>query len=54
MIRRMSEDGKQKLSTNFLNAHGLKSEDGWSSFTPEKPLTIVKLDAATKSGLRSP
>lgn len=54
VIRRMAEDGREKLSPNFLAAHGLKREDGWSSFTPEKPLVIVKLEPREKIGIRSP
>ena len=54
VIRRMAEDGKQRLSTNFLGAHGLKSDEGWSSLTPEKPLVILKLDVVEEIGLKSP
>ena len=53
-IKIMRETGKERLARNFLVAHGFSKEENWSSFTPEKPLAIVKLDAATKSGLRSP
>jgi len=55
VITRMAEEGKHKLSTNFLAAHGFKKEEGWSSFTPEKPLVIVKLEEiAEEIGLKSP
>jgi nitroimidazol reductase NimA-like FMN-containing flavoprotein (pyridoxamine 5'-phosphate oxidase superfamily) len=55
VIRRMAKEGKQKVSVNFLAAHGFKKEEGWSSFTPEKPLVIVKLDEITEEvGLKSP
>ena len=55
VIRRMAEEGKQRLSPNFLAAHGLKKEEGWSSITPEKPLVIVKLEnIAQEIGLKSP
>ncbi|MDH5448733.1 MAG: pyridoxamine 5'-phosphate oxidase family protein [Candidatus Bathyarchaeota archaeon] len=55
IIRRMAEEGEQKLSPNFLAAHGFKKEEGWSSFTPEKPLVIVKLEKATQEiGFKSP
>jgi nitroimidazol reductase NimA-like FMN-containing flavoprotein (pyridoxamine 5'-phosphate oxidase superfamily) len=53
VIRRMAEDGTQKLSPNFLAAHGLKNDEGWSSFTPEKPLVILKLDAVEEMGFKS-
>ena len=55
VIKRMAEEGKQKLSKNFLAAHGFKKEEGWSSFTPEKPMVIVKLEEiAEEIGLKSP
>jgi nitroimidazol reductase NimA-like FMN-containing flavoprotein (pyridoxamine 5'-phosphate oxidase superfamily) len=55
VIRRMAEEGEQKLSPNFLAAHGFKKEEGWSSITPEKPLVIVKLEnIAQEIGLKSP
>jgi len=55
VINRIAEEGKRKLSTNFLAAHGFKKEEGWSSFTPEKPVIIVKLkEVAEEIGLKSP
>ena len=55
VIRKMAEEGKRKLSTNFLAAHGFKKDEDWSSFTPEKTIIIVKLeDIAQEIGLRSP
>ena len=55
VIKRMAEEGKQKLSKNFLAAHGFKKEEGWKSFTPEKPTVIVKLEEiAEEIGLKSP
>jgi len=53
-IRQMAEDGRTKLSPNFLAAHGLKREEGWASFTPEKPLVIVKLEPWEELGIKSP
>jgi len=54
-IRRMAEAGKEGLSPNFLAAHGFRREEGWSSFIPEKPLTIMKLtDVAEVVALKSP
>jgi len=54
-IRRMAEAGKEGLSPNFLAAHGFRREEGWSSLTPEKPLTIMKLaDVAEVVALKSP
>jgi nitroimidazol reductase NimA-like FMN-containing flavoprotein (pyridoxamine 5'-phosphate oxidase superfamily) len=55
VIRMMAEEGKRKLSTNFLAAHGFKKDEDWSSFTPEKTTIIVKLeDIAQEIGLKSP
>ena len=55
VIKRMAEEGKQKLSPNFLAAHGFNKEEGWSSLSPEKPLVIVKLEnIAQEIGLKSP
>jgi nitroimidazol reductase NimA-like FMN-containing flavoprotein (pyridoxamine 5'-phosphate oxidase superfamily) len=55
VIKTMAEEGKQRLSTNFLAAHGFRKEEDWSSFTPEKSLVIVKLDEiAEEIGLKSP
>ncbi len=55
VINRIAEEGKRKLSTNFLAAHGFEKEEGWSSFTPERPVVIVKLKKATEEiGLKSP
>ena len=55
VIKTMAEEGKQRLSTNFLAAHGFRKEEDWSSFTPEKSQVIVKLDEiAEEIGLKSP
>jgi hypothetical protein len=54
-IERMAEYGKEKLSRKFLAAHGFGKDEAWSSFTPEKPLVIVKLEKVVQEiGLRSP
>jgi len=55
VIKRMRELGKEKLSRNFLAAHGFKLDEGWDSLTAEKPLVIVKLEQLIEeSGLKSP
>ena len=54
VISKLREDGEQKLSQNFLVAHGLNVKDGWSSFTPDKPFVIVKLDIIEQIGISSP
>jgi uncharacterized protein len=54
-IRKMAEEGKQKLSPNFLVAHGFSQGSDWSAFTADKPILIIKLDEVTeKTGLKSP
>jgi nitroimidazol reductase NimA-like FMN-containing flavoprotein (pyridoxamine 5'-phosphate oxidase superfamily) len=55
VIKKMSKDGEQKLSKNFLAVHGLEKEGGWSSLNPDKPFVIVKLEEiADEVGLKSP
>ena len=54
VIDMMRETGTERLSKNFLAAHGFPKAEDWTSFTPDKPLAIVKLNVASVSGLRSP
>jgi len=55
VIKRMREIGKERLSRNFLAAHGFKTDESWDSLTAEKPLVIVKLEQLVEeSGLKSP
>ena len=55
-LTKLSEEGKQKLSPNFLPAHGFKKEDGWTSLSPSNSsLVIIKLENITQeTGLKSP
>jgi len=55
-IQKLTEEREQKLSPNFLPAHGFKKEDGWNSLTPKNTsLVAVKLENITKEiGLKSP
>jgi uncharacterized protein len=54
-IEKMAEGGKQKLSENFLLAHGFPQGSNWTDFTADKPILIIKLDEITeKIGLKSP
>jgi nitroimidazol reductase NimA-like FMN-containing flavoprotein (pyridoxamine 5'-phosphate oxidase superfamily) len=54
-IEKMAEAGKQKLSPNFLVAHGFSRGSDWDAFTADKPISIIKLDEVTeKTGLKSP
>jgi nitroimidazol reductase NimA-like FMN-containing flavoprotein (pyridoxamine 5'-phosphate oxidase superfamily) len=55
VIKKMTREGKQNLSTNFLAAHGFKKEDGWFTLSPDKPIVIVELCDVTETlGLKSP
>jgi len=54
VIEKMREDGRQKLSQTFHAAHGLEITEGWSSFTSDKPLVIVKLEIVEEIGIKSP
>jgi nitroimidazol reductase NimA-like FMN-containing flavoprotein (pyridoxamine 5'-phosphate oxidase superfamily) len=55
-LQKLAKEGKQKLSSNFLPAHGFKKEDGWSSLTHKNSsLVAIKLDNVTQEiGLKSP
>jgi len=55
-LQKLAEEGEQKLSPNFLPAHGFKKEDGWSSLNPTNTsLVAVKLENITQEiGLKSP
>lgn len=55
-LKKLAEDGEQKLSPNFLPAHGFKKEEGWSSLiSKQNSLVIIKLENITQEiGLKSP
>jgi uncharacterized protein len=54
-IEKMAEAGKQRLSPNFLVAHGFSQGSDWDDFSDKKPILIIKLDDVTeKTGLKSP
>ena len=54
-IEKMANAGKQKLSANFLVAHGFPKDSDWDTFSEDKPILIIKLDEVTeKTGLKSP
>jgi nitroimidazol reductase NimA-like FMN-containing flavoprotein (pyridoxamine 5'-phosphate oxidase superfamily) len=55
VIKKMADLGKQKLSPNFLVAHGFSQGSDWDVFTAEKAILIIKLDEVReKTGLKSP
>jgi len=54
-LEKLAEQGKRKLSRNFLVAHGFSKDSDWSALLAEKPILVVKLDEITgKMGLKSP
>ncbi|TRO46912.1 pyridoxamine 5'-phosphate oxidase family protein [Candidatus Bathyarchaeota archaeon] len=56
VISQMVEAAEAKgLSTNFLPAHGVPKDAGWSVLNTENPLVVVRLVDVTKIvGLKSP
>ena len=56
ILQKLSEEGEQKLSPNFLPAHGFKKEDSWSSLTQTNiSLVVIKLENILQEiGLKSP
>jgi nitroimidazol reductase NimA-like FMN-containing flavoprotein (pyridoxamine 5'-phosphate oxidase superfamily) len=54
-IEEMVALGKQRLSSNFLVAHGFSQGSSWEVFAPDTPVLIIKLEEVTeKTGLKSP
>jgi len=55
-LQKLSEEGAQKLSPNFLPAHGFRKEDSWKALNPKNTsLIIIKLEnIAQEIGLKSP
>jgi nitroimidazol reductase NimA-like FMN-containing flavoprotein (pyridoxamine 5'-phosphate oxidase superfamily) len=52
---KLAEEGKKRLSKNFLSAHGFDKETSWDSLSSGKPLVIVKLEKVVEEiGLKSP
>ena len=55
VIEKMRLFGKERLSRNFLAAHGLRADENWDSLTEAQSVVIVKLHPiVAKSGLKSP
>ena len=55
VIKKLAQEGKLSLSTNFLFAHGFHPDEGWSALSNEEPMVIVKLSNVKQvMGLKSP
>lgn len=55
VINYIAQTGKNKISSQFLAAHGLTLDKTWNSYTSEKPFLILKLvDIVEMFGLKSP
>lgn len=55
VIKKIVQEGKRNISTNFLAAHGIKKEEGWESLVERKKLLVVKLKNIKEIiGLKSP
>lgn len=55
VIIHFAATGITRFSSQFLAAHGLKTEDTWTAYTSDKPLLILKLvETLERFGLRSP
>ncbi len=55
ILKLFSDIGKRDLSTNFLAAHGLSSEEGWEAFAVHKDFILMKLiKESFRFGLKSP
>ena len=53
-IEKMAEVGRQKLSENFLIAHGFSKGSNWGDFAAANQFLIIKLEVIEKMGLKSP
>ena len=55
VIKHFAEMGRTRFSSQFLAAHGLKTEETWTAYTSDKPFLILQLKEITERfGLRSP
>jgi nitroimidazol reductase NimA-like FMN-containing flavoprotein (pyridoxamine 5'-phosphate oxidase superfamily) len=55
VIEKMVETGKEKISPQFLFAHGFDSKEGWGILNEDQEMLIVKLyKVKAKRGLKSP
>ena len=55
-LQQLAEEGEQKLSTNFLPAHGFKKGESWQLLSHKNSsLVVIKLENITQEiGLKSP
>ncbi len=55
VIEKMAETGKEKLSPQFLFAHGFDGKEGWGILNEDQEMLIVKLyNVTAERGLKSP
>ena len=53
-LQKMAEVGRQRLSQNFLVAHGFSKGSEWLNFSENPKVLIIKLEVTEKMGLKSP
>jgi hypothetical protein len=53
-VQKMAELGKNRLSPNFLVAHGFSKGSEWLNFSESQEILIIKLEVTEKMGLKSP
>jgi nitroimidazol reductase NimA-like FMN-containing flavoprotein (pyridoxamine 5'-phosphate oxidase superfamily) len=53
-IHQMVEQGRNNLSPNFLAAHGIQKEEGWTALLSNNSLIVVKLEIMSTIGIKSP
>lgn len=53
-LHKMAEVGRQRLSPNFLVAHGFSKGSEWLNFSENQKILIIKLEVTEKMGLKSP
>lgn len=54
VIKKMALEGRSRLSTKFLAAHGFRTGSDWTSFRRKKSMTIVEFEPLEAMGLKSP
>jgi len=55
VLKKMAADGRTRVSPQFLYAHGIDKEQGWSALESHASPTLMKLvDVVEQTGLKSP